>query len=403
MPQAPRAPSLTLPRLPRPKLKLPAVAVPPFWPATGRFVRRVTSRNFWALTRENKDGNGRDYTRFATLLGIFSLVALATLIIVLIATLVPGDDSSLGPPLESPSATTSTTPTPPPTVAGSLTDAPWIDAQMLQDDPLAAANILWSTALVTGAADLVGAANHIRQAVTIERPVNEDFLCPILARYNAEYSIGPAGDPPCGGGIVEPPPADGISLAIWANEINAWSLGDLPEDAASYGEGDEAPFLLTWAAEPGVDYTVEITYACSVGGVPAIDILSGAQFADPAIFEADLGPGDNVPQAAVPLPDTVDLDVDDGNVRLLYLFGGDFLLLPGGPVPAEGCEDTRTITVPVRASADEMFLMGSVRFADSGDHDGQGAADAADVISLSASVSAVGTATAGIEPGVIAP
>jgi len=373
--------------------------VPPFFPATGRFLRRATSRDFWALTRENKSGNGRDYSRFATLLGIFSLVALATLIVVLIATLVPGDDSSLGPPLESPSATTSTTSTP--TVPGSLTDAPWIDAQLLQDDPLAAANILWNTALVTGAADLVGAANHIRQAVTIERPVNEDFLCPILARYNAEYSIGPAGDPACGGGIVEPPPADDISLAIWANELNAWSLGDLPEDAATYGEGDEAPFLLTWAAEPGEEYTVEITYTCSAGGVPAIDILSGVQFADSAIFEADLGPGDNLPDAAVPLPNTPDLDVDDGNVGLLYLFGGNFLQLPGGPDPKEGCEDARTITVPVRASADEVFLMGSVLFADSGDHEGQGAADAADVISLSASISAVGTATAGIEPGVI--
>ncbi len=51
----------------------------------------------------------------------------------------------------------------------------------------------------------------------------------------------------------------------------------------------------------------------------------------------------------------------------------------------------------------EMILMGGGRFADSDDHDGQGAADAGGDISLSASVSTVGTATAGLEPGVIAP
>ena len=201
------------------------------------------------------------------------------------------------------------------------------------------------------------------------------------------------------------PPKSDISLGLWANESNAWLFGELREDAASYSEGDEAPFLLTWAAEPGHEYTVEITYTCSFDGVPVIDILSGVQSADPAIFEADRGPGDKVPDAAVPLPDTPDLDVDDGSVRLLYLYGGDFLLLPQGPDPADGCKDERTITVPVRANSDaeELILMGSVLFADSDDYDGQGAADATAGISLSASVSAVGTATVGIESGVIAP
>ncbi len=407
MPHPPRVLSLTLPRLPRPKrLKpsLPADAAPSRWPAIGRFISRVTSGDFWALTREDKDGKGHDYTRFAALLGLFSVVALATLVVVVIAALVSGDDSpSLGPPFDSPSPSTSSTLTPPPTAPGSLSDAPWIDAQLLQDDPLAAADILWATALATGAPDLVAAANHIRQAVAIERPINEDYLCPILDRYNADYSSGPAGSPACGGAIVEPPPDDDIALGIWANELSAWIFGDLPADAASYSEGDEAPFLLTWDAEPGEEYTIEITYTCSADGVPAIDILSGVQFADPAIFDAERGPGDQVPDAAVPLPDTPDLAIDDGSVRLLYLYGGNFLLLPQGPDPAEGCDDERTITVPVRANSDaeEMILMGSVRFADAADHDGQGAADA-DSISLSVSVSAVGAATAELAPGVIA-
>ncbi len=414
MPQSPRTPSLALSRLrrqKRPRPSLPTVAVPSPWPVIGRFFRRFTSRDFWSLTREDNGGNGRDYTRFAALLGLFSLVALAGLIVVLIAALVSGDSSqSIGPPSGSPSASPTTTPatptpTPAPTTPGGLTDAPWIDAQLLQDDPLAAADILSDTALAISAPELADAARHIRQAVASERPLIEDYICPILDRYNADYSSGPTGAPACDDTIVEPPPGGDISLGIWANELNAWLFGDLPEDTASYSEGDEAPFLLTWAAEPGEEYTVEITYACSVGGVPAIDILSGVQFADPAIFEADRGPGDKVPDAAVPLPDTPDLDVDDGSVRLLHLYGGDFLLLPQGPEPADGCEAERTITVPVRANSDaeEMILMGSVRFADASDHDGQGAADAAASISLSASASAVGTAAAGLDPGVIAP
>ena len=79
--------------------------------------------------------------------------------------------------------------------------------------------------------------------------------------------------------------------------------------------------------------------------------------------------------------------------------------MPQGPDPAEGCEDERTITVPVRANSDvgELILMGSVHFADSDDRDRRGAADATAGFSLSASVSAVGRAIAGIESGVIAP
>lgn len=419
MPRWSPAPSLTPPRLPRPKrpnADLPATTVQSRWLTIGRLVRRVTSRDFWTSPGEGAGGNGHDYTRFATLIGLFSLVALATLIVVLIAALVSGDSpQSPGPPFGSPSATTSTTPTtlttpatptrtPAITAPVSPADTPWIGAQLFQDDPLAAADILWDTALASGDPDLVAAANHIRQAIALGRPMDLGYLCPILDRYNADYSSGPAGTPACGDALVAPPPEGDISLGFWANELTAWWFGDLPEGAAAYSEGDEAPFLLTWAAEAGAEYTVEISYTCSAGGAPAIDILSGVQSASAEIFEAEWGPGDKMPEAAVPLPDTPDLTIDDGSVRLLYLYGGDFLLLPQGPDPAAGCVGERTITVSVRAKADaeEMTLMGSVRLADAGDHDGRGAAEAAG-IRLSGSVSAVGTAAAGIEPGVITP
>jgi len=399
MPRPPRTPSLALPRLQRPKeprQSKPTVAVAPSQPAIGRFVNRITSRDFWALTRKDENGKGSDYTSFAVLLGGFSIVAVGTLVVVLIAALFSGSSSQ---PLVSPFGSTSPTASPP----GDPPETPWIDAQLFQDDPLTAANFLWDTGRAAGSTDLVSAANHIRQSLAVGRSLNEDFLCPILDLYNADYSSGPAGSPACGGALVTPPPESDITLAMWANELNAWWFGDLPVGFASYSEGDEAPFLLTWAAEPGEEYNVEITYTCSVDGVPAIDILSGVQSADAEIFEAARGPGDKVPDAAVLLPDTS--DVDDDNVRLLYLYGGDFLLLPGGPEPAAACEDERTISVPVHAAADasEMILMGSVRLADSGDHEGRGAADVAAGISLSAAVSAVGTAAAGFEPGIIAP
>ncbi len=411
VPQAPGAPSLSLPRPRRLRPTLPAIGVPSPWPALGRFFNRVASRDFWAPARSDTTGTGRDYTRFGVLLGGFSLMALAMLGVVLIAVLLSGDDSQApGPASDSPSPSPSLSPTPSPTTRTTtptppigLTDRPWIDAQLLQDNPLAAADILWDTAQATDADELGWAANHIRQAVANGGSLDDGSLCPILDRYNADYSTGQAGDPACSGALVAPPPQGDVSLGIWANELNAWWFGELPDGAATYREGDDAPFLLTWAAEPGAEYTVEITYACGVDGVPAIDILSGVQPADTEIFDAEWGPGGNVPEAAVLLPDTPDLTIDDGSVRLLYMYGGDFLLLPEGPDPAEGCQDERTITVPVRADAGEMILMGSVQLAHSGDHDGQGAADATAVISLSASVGTVGTADAGIEPGVIAP
>jgi len=395
MPQAPR-----LPMLKRPRPSLPSVSIPSPWAAIGRFTSRVTSRDFWARTRTGESSEGHDYTRFAVLVGGFSIVASVTLGVVLLASLFSGDSSqSAVPPFESSLQTSS----PATSALSDLTETPWIDAQLLRDDPLAAANILWDTALATGAPELISAANHIRQAVAQAYSLNEIYLCPILDRYNADYSSGPAGAPACGDALVTPSPTGDISLALWANDLNAWLFGDLQEGTASYSEGDEAPFLLNWVAEPGEDYTVEITYACSVGGVPAIDFLAGVQTADPAIFAADQGPGESVPDAAVPLPDTPDLDADDGTVRLLYLFGGDFLLLPEGPAPATACSGERTITVPVLATADEVTLMGSVHFADADDHDGQGAADAADAISLSVSISAAGTATAGFQSSAIAP
>ncbi|MCH7484539.1 MAG: hypothetical protein IIA90_05255 [Chloroflexi bacterium] len=182
--------------------------MPSPWQAIGRLVSRVTSPDLWALTSEDEAGNGRDYTRFVALLGLFSLVALAGLIIVLIATLVSGDSSqSTGPTFDSPSPapTTPAPTTPATTVPGGLTDAPWIDAQLLQDDPLAAADILWDTGLATDSLELVSAANYIRQAIAIGLSIDLDIICPLLDQYNADYSSGPTGAPACDDTLVAPP------------------------------------------------------------------------------------------------------------------------------------------------------------------------------------------------------
>lgn len=405
MPHPPRAPSLSLPRMPRPpRPRLSAVAIPTRWLVIGRFIDRITSREFWALTREDESGTGRHYTRFATLLGLFSLVTLATLLFVVIASLVSGDDSG-GPagPFDSPSPTEQPTEQPisvQPTTG--QVEAPWIDAQMLQDDPLMAATILDDNLETTRVPQFGTAARHIRQAVADEKPLEMDWLCAIIDYYNTGFSTDESGTLVCTGELVTPQPAeDAISLAVWAGEMVGWWFGNLTESVATYGEGDELPFLLTWEAEPSDEYTVEITYDCSVGHVPAIDFLAGVESADADIFEARRGPGEATPDAAVPLPDTPDLDIDDGSVRLLYLYGGDFLLLPQGPNPADGCSGERTISFPVRANAEEMILMGSLRLAHSDDHRGLGAADVATDIGFSASVDGVGDASVELEHGAV--
>ena len=201
------------------------------------------------------------------------------------------------------------------------------------------------------------------------------------------------------GGLTPPEPEGDISLAVWANELDAWWFGDLPNGAAEYSEGTDVPFLLAWAAEPGEEYAVEITSDCSVGNVPAIDFLAGVESADAEIFEARWGPGETGPDAPVPLPGTPAVDIDNLSGRLLYLYGGRFLLLPEEPHPADGCPGELTVSFPVRADTEEMILLGSLRLADSEDHRGLGAADVATTIGLSASVDGIGEGTVELERG----
>lgn len=334
------------------------------------------------------------------------MVALITFVVVIIASLVSGDGSgSPATPFDSTSQTAEPTSTEP---AGQV-ETPWIDAQMLQDDPLTAAAILEGNSVTTGVPQFGTAARHIRQAVADDEPLAMDWLCAIVDFYNTEFSTGESGTLVCTGEFVTPQPVtprpaeEAISLAVWAGETVGWWFDDLTESVATYREGEEIPFLLTWEATPGDEYPVEVAYDCSVGGVPAIDFLAGVESADADIFEAPRGPGETTPDAAVPLPDTPDLDSDDGSVRLVYLYGGGFLLLPEGPHPADGCSGERTISFLIRAEAEEMILLGSLRLADSEDHRGLGAADVATSIGFSASVDGIGEAAVELERGTVVP
>jgi hypothetical protein len=289
-------------------------------------------RNSWQrLSGTREGGNRRDFTRFAAILGLFSLIAAVALVAVLIASLVGGDSDDLPPPFESPSPTAPAG-SPEPTTSAAPTSTP-------------------------------------------------------------EPTDGT-------GGLVPPPPGDVLSLGFWANELDAWWFGDLPEGAAVYREGDEVPFMLRWAATPGNTYEVRITYQCASGGAPAIDILTGVEYAHAGIFEAEWGPGSTLPDAAVPVPDTPDLALDDAAPGLLYLYGGEFTLLPSGPDPA--CEGSRTIRMSMQAAAEEMILMGSAWLAQGEDHGGIGAAEAGPVF-MQGSVTGVGEAIVGLDEAVIVP
>jgi hypothetical protein len=203
--------------------------------------------------------------------------------------------------------------------------------------------------------------------------------------------------------LVPPAPEGDLSLGLWANELDAWWFGDLPEDGAIYHPGDEVPWLARWTAAPGASYSVSITYECRDGEAPLIDLLTGVEYAHDAIFLAEWGPGSTRPEAAVPVPDTADSEIDDNAPGLLYLYGGKFTLLPQGPLPGGPCTGERTITVPVEASGQMLLLMGSAWLAHPDDHGGDSAAGATSPIGLTVRVHGLGTAAAELSPDTVRP
>jgi hypothetical protein len=334
-------------------MRLPAFAVP--LPGL-RWADKTHPRPAPAL-RSERIAEQPGYTRFAALLGLFSALAAGALIVVALASALSDDDSASGP-VVSPTPSASASPTQAPSPTGEPTE--------------------------TAAPSITTRPTATRTPAPTASPTRPPTATPV-------------------NGLVPPGPAGRVSLAFWANALDAWWFGALPEGAATYHEGDEPPFLVTWQAQPGRDYTAEITYACRAGAAPAIDLLTGIEFAHDAVFEAEHGPGDDVPDGAVPIPATPGLEIPGANANLLYIYGGSFTLLPDGPEPAGACSGERTISVPVTATASEVILLASAWLADSADHGGTGAADSAGPIGLRVSVSGLGAASAALNADVIVP
>jgi hypothetical protein len=335
-------------RAEKPGRRIPGLALGAWWAALLAIMAAAIAliatpaRQLWGrATSRRAESERQDFTGFAAVLGIFTLIAAVAFVVVLLASALSDDDSDGGLP---PSATpTATTVTPGPTESPSTTLIP----------PVSATPAPTPTA-------------------------TSDVLVP----------PGPEGD---------------VALGMWANELDAWWFGTLPEGSAVYHPGDEIPWLLRWDSQPGAAYVVEIRYDCRAGDTPLIDLLTGVEYAHDAIFLAEWGPGTTRPDAAVPVPDTADLDIDDTAPGLLYLYGGTFSLLPDGPDPASGCTDERSITMPVRATGDTMILMGSAWLAQPDDHAGASAADATSAIGLSAEIEGAGDAETAVSPGVLQP
>lgn len=334
-------------RAEKPRRRLPAIrltallaAVAAFFVAAAVLIARPF-RQVWARATERRSaGEARDFTRFAAVLSVFTLIAAVALLIALLIS-VTGDDDGTSPPTGSPTATAGETP------GRSETPAPTTS------------------------------------------PTEEPTPQPSAT--------------PSPGVLVPPGPEGNVSLGLWANELSAWWFGTLPEGSAVYHPGDEIPWMLRWDADPGAAYVVQITYDCRAGDVPLIDLLTGVEYAHDDIFLAEWGPGTTRPESAVPIPDTADSEIDDAAPGLLYLYGGTFSLLPDGPDPAASCQDVRTITASVRATGNTMILMGSAWLAQPEDHNGTGAADATSTVGIKAEIEGAGGAQAGVMTGVIKP
>lgn len=159
--------------------------------------------------------------------------------------------------------------------------------------------------------------------------------------------------------VVTPSPGS-PAFAFWGNNVREWVFDDLTGDNADYEEGEYIPFMVRWGGTAGQQYELHFVYDCMTDDAfGAFDYLSGldAVGRDP-VFAKD-GPAKDLPDAAVPVPDTPDFPVDDANAGVLSLYGGTFVTLPSAPWPEENCSGQRSIDLVIQANGGPVYLIGS--------------------------------------------
>lgn len=195
---------------------------------------------------------------------------------------------------------------------------------------------------------------------------------------------GQAGTPspsPTEAGTETPTPEAAVTLMAWSASLNGWEASTVP--AADWQGGEALPFLVRWRSQPGAQYVVNLAYSCA-----GIDYLDAPDAWPGGALLADGGPGRERPDAAVPIPDTPDFAPDDGAAGVVFLYGGSFTVLPAPVQPGGGCAGERSLTLSVATSGAEAWLAASAHLA----------ADARTPITLSATVSGVGSASVTAAP-----
>ncbi len=131
-----------------------------------------------------------------------------------------------------------------------------------------------------------------------------------------------------------------------------WQFEALPQTAA-YHQGEAIPFLLRIdSALPGATYPLTIRYACQ--GFDLLTAHDRDAGSEPALASA--GPGSNIADSAVLIPDDPGSDDDDGEAGSLSLWGGSFIAI-GALMPPSPCTDQKSLSVSLLAAADTLFLM----------------------------------------------
>jgi hypothetical protein len=130
-------------------------------------------------------------------------------------------------------------------------------------------------------------------------------------------------------------------------QFEAWPAG------ATVSEGEAIPFLLRIdRALPGDGYDLAVVYDCT--GFDFLTTYNRDHGSDPAL--APEGPGSDIPDGALSIPDDPGTPTDDGDRRSLSLWGASFGGV-GGPLPSSACSGEKSLTVALTAIADSAFLL----------------------------------------------
>jgi hypothetical protein len=201
-----------------------------------------------------------------------------------------------------------------------------------------------------------------------------------------------------------PPPPGDVRMYVWSRQDQQWLDSDNLQDNPGYAEGETIPFMLELVgATNGAVYDVTIEYQCRTPAGAAFDYLGSiADEKDDAINMTPPGPVRRE-DASILVPDDPSIPFDQPG-RRLRTWDASFERMPGGPLPAEPCEDIKRVTLSLLAQGQTAVLIwGGHLAAESDWGEGQGAASQPMPIGMGVSVNSPDPQRLGVGPDAIAP